>query len=241
MTASAGPPSSAPRRERPELRPTPRLKPLRVFSGLLTLALVIGAGWAAWTYIGTNIVGKHRQDQMAVALADDWKGNREGDAAGDRLRIGQSFAVLRIPRFGKDFEVPVVAGVDDSALTSGVGWFPDTARPGQLGNFAVAGHRVTNGQPFADFPSLRAGDTVEVETRTHVYTYELQNSGTDLVVDFEDVWVVQPVPEKARDAPDRRSTAQPTEAIITLTTCSEIFHTDDRSVVFGTLVNSRHA
>ncbi|MCD9155425.1 class E sortase [Aeromicrobium duanguangcaii] len=236
MTPDVGPP----RRERPELKPTPQLRPMRLLASALTVALLIGAGWAGWKYVGTNIVAKQRQGEMAVALADDWKGNRQGDAATDKLRIGQVFAVLRVPRFGDDFEVPVVAGVDDTALTSGVGWFPDTQRPGQIGNFAVAGHRVTNGQPFKDFPDLRAGDLVEVETRTHVYTYELQNSGTDTIVDFTDIWVVQPVPEKARKAKDQRSGAKPSEALLTLTTCSEIFHTDNRSAVFGTLVDAKH-
>ncbi|WP_313408518.1 class E sortase [Aeromicrobium sp.] len=236
MTAPAGPP----RRERPELRPTPQLRPGRVVAGLLTLVLVIGAGWAGWNYIGTNVLAKQRQGEMAVALADEWKGNREGDATSDKVRLGQSFAVLRVPRFGGDFEVPIVSGIDDDALTSGVGWFSDTQRPGEIGNFAVAGHRITNGQPFRKFPDLRAGDEVEVETRTHVYTYELQNSGTDTIVDFTEIWVVQPVPERAREADDQRSDAKPTEALLTLTTCSEIFHTDDRSVVFGKLVDTQH-
>ena len=209
-------------------------------ASLLTLVIVIGAGWAAWNYIGTNIVAQQRQGEMAVALADDWKGNREGDAATDKVRRGDVFAVLRVPRFGDDFEVPVVSGIDDSALTSGVGWFSDSQRPGQLGNFAVAGHRITNGQPFRKFPDLRAGDLVEVETRTHVYTYELRNSGTDTIVDFTDIWVVQPVPEEARESRTQKSRARPTESLLTLTTCSEIFHTDDRSVVFGELVRTEH-
>ncbi|WP_262850431.1 class E sortase [Mumia quercus] len=230
-----------PRRERPELKPTPHLRPVRMLATLLTLVLVVGAGWLAWKYVGTNIVAKQRQGEMAVALADDWRGNRQGDATNDEIAVGEAMAVLRIPRFGKDFEVPVVEGIDDSALTSGVGHFPDTQRPGQLGNFAVAGHRITNGQPFKDFPDLQAGDKVYVETRTHVYTYELKGSGTDTIVDFSDIWVIQPVPDEAKERRDGRSRSKPRTALITLTTCSEIFHTDNRSVVFGELVATEHA
>jgi len=207
---------------------------------LVTFALVAIAGVAGWQYIGTNVLAQHRQGQMATALAEDWAGDRSGDATQDPIRLGEVFAVLRIPRFGDDYEVPIVSGVHDAALSSGVGWFSDTQRPGQLGNFAVAGHRITNGQPFKDFPELRPGDLVEVETRTHVYTYELRNSGTDTIVDFTEIWVVQPVPEEARTSPDQKSTSEPSEALLTLTTCSEIFHTDDRSVAFGVLVDSRH-
>jgi len=226
------------RRERMELKPTPQLRPERVVAGLLTLVLVIGASWALWNYVGTNVLGKHRQGQMATALAKQWEGNRKGDASTDKLRFGDVFAVMQIERFGKEFKVPVVAGVDDVSLSSGVGWFPDSQRPGELGNFAVAGHRVTHGQPFGDFPELRAGDLVKVETRTHVFTYELQNSGKDLTVGHTDTWVIQQVPEVARKKKNQRSTTEPTEAILTMTTCSEIFHTDNRSVVFGKLVKT---
>lgn len=211
-----------------------------MITGLLTLVLVVGAGWAGWQYIGTNIIAQQRQGEMAVALADDWQGNRQGDATADTVELGDVFAVLRVPRFGKGYEVPIVSGIDDDALTSGVGWFSDTQRPGQVGNFAVAGHRITNGQPFLDFPELQAGDVVEVETRTHVYTYELRNSGTDTKVDFSEIWVVQPVPDEAKNSPDQKSDAKPTESLLTLTTCSEIFHTDSRSVAFGVLVDAKH-
>ncbi len=232
--------AAPPKRERPDLKPTPRLRPERIIASLLTLVLLVAVSWAGWKYVGSNVLAKHRQGQMATALSQKWEGNREGDATNDRLRFGEVFAVLRIDRFGEDYEVPVVAGVDESALTSGVGWFPDTQRPGQLGNFAVAGHRVTNGQPFSAFPDLRAGDLVEVETRTHLFTYKLTNSGEDLKVDFTDTWVIRQVPELARKSKSQQTSAKPTKALITLTTCSEIFHTDNRSVVFGELVKTKH-
>ena len=40
--------------------------------------------------------------------------------------------------------------------------------PGQLGNFAVAGHRVGKGEPFLNLDQLRAGDAVVVETKSHL-------------------------------------------------------------------------
>ncbi len=237
MSPSEPPPTPGsqppPRRERPELKPTPSLRPGKLAASVLTLVIVAGLGWVAWTYVGTNVVAQHRAAQAIVGVTADWEGHRGGDARNDSVRMGETIAVLRVPRFGDDFEVPVVEGIDDSALTSGVGHFPDTQRPGEIGNFAVAGHRITNGQPFSGFPDLRAGDLVEVETRTHVYTYELTEDGTDTVVDFSEVWVLDPVPGKPK--------AKPHDALITLTTCSEIFHTDNRSVVVGRLVDTRRA
>lgn len=96
----------------------------------------------------------------------------------------------------------------------------------------LAGHRVTRGEPFRDFLALRTGDEVVVETRTHVFTYELRADGDETRVDFSTSWPLYPVP-----TPDGAG-QEPTESLITLVTCSEIFHTDDRNVVTGVLVDT---
>ena len=41
------------------------------------------------------------------------------------------------------------------------------------GNFAIAGHRVTAGNPFWSLPSLQDGDLVYIETRLNDYTYRV--------------------------------------------------------------------
>ena len=218
-------------RENEEVMESERRGPERWVSGLLTVAILVGLGFLGWQFIGTDIVSKHRQQGVVGSLQGDWS-DRSGDANQDQLRLGQGFAILRIPRFGADFEVPIIQGVADDQLASGVGHFSDTARPGQIGNFAVAGHRVTRGQPFADFPSLRAGDRVIVETRTDVFTYVLDDGGTDQMVDYRNTAVVAPVPGRPKAAPKR--------ALITLITCSELYRTQDRSVVHGHLVADEH-
>ncbi len=50
-------------------------------------------------------------------------------------------------------------------LEKGPGHYRGTALPGQVGNFAVAGHRVGKGEPFLNLDQLRAGDAVIVETK----------------------------------------------------------------------------
>ncbi|TQK68789.1 class E sortase [Nocardioides sp. SLBN-35] len=210
---------------------TSRPTPGRLLSVLLSLLIVALLAWLGWQLWGTNVVAEHRQREVVGALQEDW-GDRQGDATDDPLRLGDGFAVLRIPRFGADFEVPVIQGVSEDDLASGVGHFSDTARPGQVGNFAVAGHRVTRGQPFADFPSLRVGDEVTVETRTHLYTYVLDDGGTDIEVPASDTTVIRPVPG--------RPSAVPKRALITLVTCADLTTTEDRSIVHGHLVASTH-
>lgn len=184
--------------------------------------------WFAWQYWGTNVVAQQKQQE----ILDDWT---HTDAIG----------VLRVPRFGKDFEVPILPGADlndhrgsptkakvDDALARGVAWYEPGAKPGEVGNFVVAGHRVTHGEPFKDFPKLKAGDKVYVETREAEYTYVLRNGGTEIIVPFTATWPLDPVPDP--DQPD----AEPTEPLMTLVTCSELFHTSNRSVVVAELETS---
>ena len=134
----------------------------------------------------------------------------------------------------------MIEGVRDSDLAQGIGHFPGTG-PGQIGNFALAAHRVTHGEPFRDMPDLRPGDEVIVETADATYTYVLDTDPNDLIVPFTENWVIDPVPVAARGRGRRRACRRstrpsPTEALITLTTCSELFHTDNRMVAFGHLV-----
>jgi sortase A len=111
-----------------------------------------------------------------------------------------------------------------------VGWYDDGAEPGEEGNVVLAAHRVTHGEPFADLPSLRAGDLVEVETRAAVRTYRLVDDGDAIEVSFETAWPLWPVPD-----PEGSADRAPREQMITLVTCSELFHTDDRLIVRGVL------
>jgi sortase A len=185
--------------------------------------LMIAAGlamvaWFSWQYWGTNVVAKQEQEKILA----EWT---KTDAIG----------VLRVPRFGPDFEVPILPGGDlvepkgREALTRGVAWYEPGGRPGEVGNFVVAGHRVTHGEPFKDFPKLKAGDRVRVETRDAEYTYVLRNGGTDIIVPFTASWPLWDVPDL--EQPD----ATPTESLMTLVTCSELFHTSNRSVVIAEL------
>ena len=52
--------------------------------------------------------------------------------------------------------------------------------PGEVGNFAVAAHRSTHDEPFANIDDLRVGDKVYVQTREAWYTYTLQKDDSRL-------------------------------------------------------------
>ncbi|MEU3934725.1 class E sortase [Streptomyces sp. NPDC029044] len=125
-------------------------------------------------------------------------------------RAGEAFAVLRVPRFGAEFAPVIVEGVSRQALEKGPGHFPESALPGETGNFAVAGHRTGWGQPFNRLPELRKGDTIDVEWKRATYTYRVTHSK---VVEPSDVGVLLPVPGKPGTRPDK--------ARITLITCTD--------------------
>lgn len=133
------------------------------------------------------------------------------------------WSLVTIPRLG--LRVPVRAGTDAQALAGGLGHWQNGVGPGRRGNYVLAGHRVTETEPFADFPDLRPGDRVRVRTSNAVHTYVLDTSGESLRVDQHAVWVTGDRPAGSR-----------TDRVITLITCAETFHTDDRLVVFGHLV-----
>ena len=210
--------------------------------GLGLVAAGLGLlGYVAWQFLGTNIVSERRQREAVAQLEREWRNpapagqTQPGSSDGGTVRpvrLGEAMALIRIPRFGEDYVMPILEGVGDDALSRGFGHFEDAAGPGEKGNFALAAHRVTHGEPLRDMPLLRPGDEVVVETREAVYTYVLDTDPNELVVTFEDVWVVAPEPEN----PDP-SGVQPADdpRLITLTTCAELFHTDDRMIAFGHL------
>lgn len=224
-------------------RATRRLAVL--FVGLLCLLTGVGMlGYLAWERVGSDVVASRHQSGILTDLLDSWRYPTVTDVLGPQAAIaplGTADAVLRVPRFGRDYEVPIIEGVRGEDLAAGVGHFPG-AGPGQVGNYALAGHRSTYGEPFRDLPKLRPGDKIIVETADATYTYELDTNPNKLLVPLSQSWVIDPVPVAPRKEappgmPSFDSTA-PTAALITLTTSSEAFHEDDRLVAFGELVST---
>lgn len=204
--------------------------------GMVVAGLAL-LGYVGWQLFGTNIVSERRQREAVAALERQWRDEPAptvgaGPSTKD-VKLGDATALIRIPRFGDDYVMPVFEGVADDVLAKGFGHFDDAAQAGEKGNYALAAHRVTHGEPLRDMPKLRPGDKVVVETREAVYTYVLDTDPNELVVTFQDVWVVGPQPENPA-----AGGVEPVDhpRLITLTTCAELFHTDNRMIAFGHLV-----
>ena len=149
---------------------------------------------------------------------------------------GKASALIRIPKFGKKYVVPVLEGVSPDVLAKGYGHFTKSADPGEVGNYALAAHRVTHGEPLRRMPELRPGDEVVVETVDTTFTYRLDTDPRKLVIPFTGTWVLDPLPKNPDGGP--QPAQRQGQRLITLTTCSEIFHTDNRMIAFGHLVSA---
>jgi sortase A len=222
--------------------------------GVIVLLFVVYEVWI------TNIFSDAKQHEVRTQLIKEWAQpaptptTSEGDTVNGlplpsdgvqaNTPIGEGIAVIYIPRFGKDYSRAIVQGTDDASLVKGPGHYVNTQLPGQIGNFAVAGHRVGKGEPFLNLDKLKPGDPVVIETRTSWFVYKVKGDPTsgDLatkgsdgvpgreVVDPSDGSVILPVPDHA--------TAKPTEALMTMTTCDPKFTATQRMIVFSSLART---
>jgi sortase A len=206
-----------------------------VLGELLITVGVLLLLFVAYQLLWTNVTAQRAADQVASQLQDAWStpatggGSGESDPGDDtaeaRPEIGNAFALMYIPRLSdKVWGLPVLESVELHDLARGIGHYPTTQLPGEKGNFAVAAHRATNGEPFRDIDRLEIGDTVLVETQDSWYEYTLRR---DQIVSPQDMWVIDPVPG------DPGATA--TDRLITLTTCNPRWGSTTRWIWWGDL------
>ena len=138
---------------------------------------------------------------------------------------GKPFAIMYIPRLGFTWNKPVLENTAVNTLKKGLGHYANTAQLGQMGNFAVAGHRRTYGDPFVDFPKLRPGDAVVLTDGTTWYTYRIDKGPYKTVP--TDIEVIDPVPRKSGYTRAGR--------YLTLTTCDPEWGHSHRLIVWGHL------
>jgi sortase A len=107
---------------------------------------------------------------------------------------------------------------------NGIGHYPGTQMPGEIGNFAVAAHRTTHGAPFKQLATLQVGDKIYVQTADGYYTYAFR--GLEYVRP-NGVGVLDPVPQFAGIAP--------TDRILTMTSCNPMFSASERIIAYSSL------
>jgi sortase A len=201
---------------------------LFITAGLVILLFVAYELW--WTGFTT----KRDQHKLITTLRHEWT---HGVTLSDPP-LGSGIAILRIPRLGTKYVFVIVQGTSTADLIKGPGHYPGTAMPGQLGNFAVAGHRTTYEHPFYSINRLKPGDPIVLETRTRWLTYTVENiPGTAAryqeIVSPSDIAVAYAVP----DQPD--ASLPPTQRVLTFTSCNPRYSAAQRIVVHALLTDSQ--
>lgn len=205
----------------------------------LGLVLLLFCAYELW---GTGLYTQRQQQDLRETLRDRWRqqdGGRPGRAVDlsthtfryPEVSRGESFAVLRIPELGADYEFAIVQGAGPEQLKRGPGHFlggGEPAMPGQTGNFVLSAHRTTYQAPFRRVDELGPDDAVVIETARWWLTYRVD--GKD-VVDPGAVEVAAPVPYHPARKPEQRR--------LTLTTCHPMYTARQRLVVFGELAQAR--
>ncbi|MFB9367300.1 class E sortase [Kitasatospora albolonga] len=203
--------------------------------GLVMLLFVSYQLW--WTNVQADNAASGERD----ALTQQWDqaAGQQGTAPASgaapapqptAFEPGKGFAIIHIPKLGLTY--PIAEGTDkQKVLDKGlVGHYTGTAMPtDKAGNFAVAAHRTTHGQPFRKIGELVPGDSIVVETATAYYTYQV--AGGIPETPPTNVSVIRPIPNG--------SPFKEAGRYITLTTCTPEFSARGRLIVFGKMVEEK--
>ena len=210
---------------------------LLLTAGVLILLFL---GWQLWW---NDAIMAGQQSSAASDLSAKWTEEdraQQGDAPppapadyGDPVidtteyPNGEPFAIMYVPRFGEDSQRNIAEGYGLDVLNSfdlGVGHYPDTQMPGEVGNFAIASHRSAYGGGMHEIEQLQLGDGIYIQTRDGWYTYR-----------FRDFEYVTPDTTDVLAAVPHHPELQPTDRIVTLTSCNPLYSTAERIIAYGVL------
>lgn len=195
---------------------------------MITCGLIVLL-FAGYEVFGTAAKVESEQSNLDTELDQQWAADptvapsagptKAAPAAPGKGLVGR----LYIPKLDKKWVV--VNGVRPQDIRYAPGHYPDTAMPGKIGNFAIAGHRIR--KTFWRIDELRPGDPIIVETRSNWYVYRVSSSE---IVRPTQTEVVAPVPG--------RPGAKPTKRMLTLTTCNPKFDNYQRLIVHAELATN---
>ncbi|MET9885381.1 class E sortase [Streptomyces sp. NPDC006430] len=200
---------------------------------LITVGLVLGL-FVAYSLWWTNVLADRQASARGDEVRQQWQTapGTNAPAAPGALDTKDGIGFLHVPAM-KNGEVLVKRGTAPDVLNDGVaGYYTDpvkSALPWEgSGNFSLAAHRDGHGAKFHNIDKVKSGDAVVFETRDTWYVYkvfaELRQTSK------YNVDVISAVPkESGRTAPGR---------YITLTTCTPVYTSKFRYVVWGELVRT---
>jgi len=200
-------------------------KVMLVLSDALITFAIFSIMYAGYQTVWSKYVSQQNVAEAKAEVELKWT---KDPASKPELHKG--FALIYIPRLqDKVWGLPVTNGVAPEDLVSGLGHYPNNALPGEKGNFALAGHRATYGEPLANIDQLKQNDEVIIQTSGNWYTYKLI---LDEIVEPDAMWVLD-------ENPGGIINKTGVEEMITLTTCHPRWGSTYRWIWWGVLTEVR--
>ncbi|ANW19224.1 class E sortase [Streptomyces clavuligerus] len=206
---------------------------ISLFGELLITAGVVLGLFVVYSLWWTNVLADREASRQADRIREGWTKPRPGGAQGPgALDTKDGIGFLHVPAMGDD-EVLVKKGTTPAQLNGGVaGYYTEPVKSAlpwqQKGNFTLAAHRDGHGAKFHNIHKLDEGDPIVFETRDTWYVYKVYKTLPQ--TSKYNVDVLKPVPKQSgKTAPGR---------YITLTTCTPIYTSDYRYIVWGELVRA---
>lgn len=157
-------------------RPRSRVSGGQIIADLLLTVGVLLALFVVYESFWTNLASGRLQDEASAQLEDRWSDSpvaTDDPAPLPVPALGEAFSRVHLPTLGQDAVYTVLQGTRDEDLRTGPGHYVGTQMPGELGNFALAGHRNGSGAVFQHLDRLDSCDAVIVETEAQWLTYRL--------------------------------------------------------------------
>ncbi|MEW1723623.1 class E sortase [Streptomyces sp. NPDC093109] len=227
------PPASQPR---PQPRPQRRGRIARVVSVfgelLITTGVVLGL-FVVYSLWWTNVLADREAAKQGDDVRDHWAQEDGGGGGGKTTPKSydeeDGIGFLHVPALGGS-EILVKKGTSTELLNNGIaGYYTDPVKSAlpwdKKGNFTLAAHRDGHGARFHNIHKIRTGDPVVFETRDTWYIYKVYKELRQ--TSKYNVEVLMPVPkESGKTKPGR---------YLTLTTCTPIYTSDYRYIVWAEL------
>ncbi|GLW49263.1 class E sortase [Streptomyces sp. NBRC 14336] len=194
---------------------------------LITAGLVLGL-FVVYSLWWTNVIADRKADQQGDKVRDSWAQEEKGGPVAYDSKNGIGF--LHVPDMTGD-EILVEKGTTSKVLNDGVaGYYTDPVKAvlptsGKKGNFSLAAHRDGHGAKFHNIHKLQKGDPIVFETKDKWYVYKVY--GILPETSKYNVKVLGAVPKESGKTKAGH--------YITLTTCTPIYTSRYRYVVWGEL------
>ncbi|MGW0992292.1 class E sortase [Streptomyces sp. NPDC002523] len=195
---------------------------------LITAGLVLGL-FVVYSLWWTNVIADRDANRQADKVRDHWA--HPADSGPGALDTKDGIGFLHVPAM-KNGTVLVEKGTSTDVLNDGVaGYYTDPVKAtlpmtGKKGNFTLAAHRDGHGAKFHNIDKLRDGDPIVFETRDNWYVYKVFSILPE--TSKYNVKVLSQIPKEAgRNKPGH---------FITLTTCTPVYTSRYRYIVWGELV-----